>query len=418
MKKHAIQARQAYLDRVESHSITLLHAGEAPHKSLDQYFHFSVNRNFFYLTGIEAPKVILMLVKGEKEHKTMLFLERNTDFIIKWEGARLEKELAHEQSGIELSDMRYLDEFEAVFNQMMNYARSPFGAVPKTLYLDLYHVHATLKPKALSDFAQVVEHYPELSLKNVNEHLAYLRMFKSPEELARLKEAIAITDQGLKQVLSTLSTTTNEHQVEAQFNYGITLAGANGNAFDTIAASGANATVLHYHNNNQDLPKDGLILLDLGALKHNYAADISRTYPVSGTFSARQKAIYEAVLDVNKRTIEMVKPGVTWAELNAFAKDALAKHAVALKLIDKEDDVLQVYYHSIGHFLGLDVHDVGLYHYPLEAGMVLTIEPGLYVSQEGIGVRIEDDILVTESGYENLSKALIKEVADIEKARR
>ncbi len=416
MKKHAMDARQAYLDRVEPHSITLLHAGEAPHKSLDQYYHFSVNRNFFYLTGLDAPKLILMLVKGEKKHQTYLFLERNTDFIIKWEGARLEKEEAHQQSGIELKDMRYLDEFEALFNQMMNYARSPFGTVPKTLYLDLYHVNANTKPKALSTFQTVVAHYPELTQKNANEALAYLRMFKSPEELDRLKEAIAITQAGLDQVLSTLRSRDNEHQIEAEFNYGITLAGAQGNAFDTIAASGANATVLHYHHNNQPLPKDGLLLLDLGASKENYAADISRTYPISGVFTDRQKAIYEAVLDVNKRTIERVKPGVTWAELNAFAKEALAQHAVALKLIDKEEDILEVYYHSIGHFLGLDVHDVGLYHLPLQAGMVLTIEPGLYVSKEGIGIRIEDDVLVTETGVENLSRNLIKDVADIEKA--
>ncbi len=418
MKTHAINARQAYLDRVEPHSITLLHSGQAPHKSLDQYFTFSVNRNFYYLTGIDAPNLILMLIKGEKDSQTYLFLEENTDFIIKWEGARITKDEAHEKSGIEVSSMRYLENFEATFNQMMNYARSPFGVVPQTLYLDLYHVKADQKPQALHTFGHLKENYPELKNKNLNEHLAYLRMFKSEEELTLLKDAIAMTNEGLTRVLSTLKTRDNEHQIEAEFNYAITLAGASGNAFDTIAASGANATVLHYHHNNQPLPKDGMLLLDLGALNKNYAADISRTYPISGVYSDRQKAIYEAVLDVNKRTVEMVKPGVTWSELNAFAKDALAKHAVALKLIEKEEDILHVYYHSIGHFLGLDVHDVGLYHQPLEAGMVITIEPGLYVSAEGIGVRIEDDILVTEDGYENLSKAIIKDVKDIEKAMR
>ena len=194
----------------------------------------------------------------------------------------------------------------------------------------------------------------------------------------------------------------------------ITLDGSGGCAFDTIAASGENATVLHYIDNDSILKEDDLILFDLGALHNNYGADISRTLPLSGIFTDRQEDIYEIVLKANKETIEFVKEGITWAELNKFAKDILISETKKIGLIVDDSDIDKYYYHSIGHFLGLDVHDVGQYDLPLQAGMVITIEPGLYIKEEGIGIRIEDDILVTKEGRVNLSEEIIKEVQDIE----
>ena len=414
MKNHAIHARKKYLEAVKPSSVTLLYAGEAPHKTLDQYYPFSVNRNFYYLTGLNAPALILMMVKGVSDTQTYLFIEETTDLILKWEGARLSAQEAHEASGIALENIRYLDQFEGVFNAMMNYARSPFGAPPQTVYLDLYHVSVQRPPEALLKASSILEHYPELTKENSNGILASLRMIKSAEELAYLKEAIAFNHAGLNGVVKRLKERQNEHQVASDFLYESRLAGSEGLAFDTIAAGGKNATVLHYVANNQALQNDALLLIDCGAIHAQYNSDITRTYPIQGVFTPRQKEIYEAVLDVNKATIEKIKPGITWAELNAFAKERLAAHAIRLKVIDRVEDVGQVYYHSIGHFLGLDVHDVGLYDQPLQAGMVLTIEPGLYLKEEGIGVRIEDDIVVTATGYENLSQDIPKEVSDIE----
>jgi len=186
-------------------------------------------------------------------------------------------------------------------------------------------------------------------------------------------------------------------------------------AFHTIAASGVNATVLHYDTNNSQTKYGDLILFDLGCAWNHYAADISRTFPVNGKFTERQKEVYSAVLDVEKRVIETIKPGVKMSELNKLAKDMLADKCRQLGLIgDNDDDVLNYYYHSIGHALGLDTHDVGGREFVLEPGMVITIEPGLYIEAELMGIRIEDNILVTEGGYENLSAAIIKEVDDIE----
>ena len=214
--------------------------------------------------------------------------------------------------------------------------------------------------------------------------------------------------------MKSLSTRQNEFELQADFIHEITLSGSEGTAFDTIAANGKNATVLHYVENKDILNKDNMILFDLGALHGNYASDISRTYPLSGTYSKRQKELYTIVLKVNKETIKQVRPGQTWAELNRFAKDMLTKEALKAGVIDKPEEITEVYYHSIGHFMGLDVHDVGHYNLPLKEGMVLTIEPGLYVKKEGIGIRIEDDILVTKDGHENLSSAIPKEADELE----
>ena len=414
MKTHAIHARENTLARMEDDAIAILYSGSAPHKSLDQNYPYTPQRNFYYLTGIAEENMILLLLKGQKANKTLLFIEKNTDHIIKWEGANMTKEEASEASGIHPDNIHYLESFDKLFNQMMNYARSPMGRPPKTLYLDLYHQNAHTKPHALKRASYLIDNYPELSIKAINEHLSYLRMFKSDSEIEAIKTAIGHTKKGLEAILANINKREKEHDLYADFLHAILLSGASGTAFDTIAASGENAAVLHYTDNADTLDKNDMILFDLGALHGAYASDISRTYPISGTYSKRQKQIYEIVLKVNKATIEEVRPGITWKHLNDFSKSMLAKEAKAIGLIDDESEITQYYYHSIGHFMGLDTHDVGHYSEALQPGMVLTIEPGLYIKDEGIGVRIEDDILVTNNGYENLSEDIPKEVKDIE----
>ncbi|MFH5882486.1 aminopeptidase P family protein [Liberiplasma polymorphum] len=415
MIKHVIQAREKLLNRMETHSVTVLYSGKAPNKTTDQSYHYTPQRNFFYVTNLSEPHMILMLLKGDSEGKTYLFIEESTDLIIKWEGARMSKEEASAQSGIDLKDIHYVKDFMKFFNLAMNYARSPLGAPPKNLYLDLYHVNPDVKPVAL-DYAQtIVENYKELTIKNVNEHISYLRMFKSEPEIKQIQKAIDHTKKGLETILENINKRTYEYQLYADFAHAITFDGSEGCAFNTIAASGKNATVLHYEKNNDTLKDGDLILFDLGALHENYASDISRTYPINGKFTERQKVIYDIVLKANKKAIKFVKPGITWKELNDFAKSILIEETKKIGLIKEDEEIANYYYHSIGHFMGLDVHDVGYYHIPLEEGMVLTIEPGLYISEEGIGVRIEDDILVTKNGNINLSESIIKETKDIEK---
>jgi Xaa-Pro aminopeptidase len=401
---------------MEPRSVALLYSGKAPHKTTDQSYHYTPQRNFFYLTNINEPNMILLVNKGDNDSKCYLFIEESTDFIIKWEGARMSKEEASALSGIPIENIHYLGSFMSTFNLIMNYARSPFGAPPKSLYLDLYHVKPEIKPIALTYAKTITDNYKELTIKNVNEHLAYLRMFKTEEELTEIKKAISHTEKGLNAILNNIKTRDYEYQLYADFVHAITFDGSEGTAFNTIAASGKNATVLHYEKNNSALNKGELILFDLGALHNNYASDISRTYPINGKFTERQKVLYNIVLKANKETIKFVKPGITWKALNDYARNILITECKAIGLIKEDHEISELYYHSIGHFMGLDVHDVGYYHIPLEAGMLITIEPGLYVKDEGIGIRIEDDILVTNDGAINLSQSIIKEIDEIEKA--
>jgi Xaa-Pro aminopeptidase len=239
-------------------------------------------------------------------------------------------------------------------------------------------------------------------------------MYKDEYEIEEIKRAISYSKIGIEAVLKTAKSGMNERALLAHYEFALKNAGSEGNSFNPIVASGANATTLHYEENDKFVDDGSLVLLDLGALAGPYASDISRTFPVNGRFTNRQKQIYELVLNVNKACINFVKPGIMMAELYQYAKDLLAEGEKALGLIQTQDEIVKYYYHNVSHFLGLDVHDVGDYLIPLKAGIILTIEPGFYIAEEGIGIRIEDNVLVTSSGSENLSKSIIKEIKEIE----
>jgi Xaa-Pro aminopeptidase len=411
-----VKARRDLLfDRLLNESVLVLHSGHAKHKTTDQFFPYIPQRNFYYLTGLEEEKLIYMALKNNGQVKEYLFIEETTQYMRQWVGEKMSKEEASLKSGIDTKQIFYLNSFKGMFKAMMTYARGLGVKPPKHLYLDLYRYDTDVLPDSELIFKDLLVNYKELQVKNINEHISYLRMFKDDQEIKDLSKAISITDIGLKRIMDALKFRSNEQQIEADFAHEILIQGSQGNSFNTIAASGKNATVLHYEDNNQDLNKNDLILCDLGALYHNYGSDITRTYPISGRFTKRQKEVYAVVLEANKKAIEYVKPGITWNDLNKYARDILAKGAIELGIIKEESEISKYYYHSIGHFLGLDVHDVGQYDLPIQEGMVLTIEPGLYIKEEGIGIRIEDDILVTKDGCINLSKEIIKEIDDIEK---
>lgn len=411
MKDHAIQQRKALMSLMKPGSVALLDAGSLISSSADQHYPFKPSRHFYYLTGIHAPKARLLLLKTSVE-KVMLFLEADTPHSLKWEGPKFSHEDAMRVGGFEASEILPLQQFEAQFQQLMSYQRSPYGTPPENLYLDLSHPNYHAEPKSLVQFKPIIDHYKELKIESLNGHLSALRMIKTPFEIKAIEEAIRITHQGLLNVLKNIKHRTHEYQCVADFNHALDLEDAPETAFHTIAASGQNAMILHYDVNDAPLPDEGLMLFDLGALHQLYAADISRTYPLKGTYEGFYKDLYQAVLEVQKEVIKAVKPGQTWKALNELARNLLAEKAVALKMIKKPEDISEVYYHSIGHFLGLDVHDEGIYDAPFKEGMVLTIEPGLY--GQGTGVRIEDDILVTQDGNRNLSAAIEKEIGAIE----
>jgi Xaa-Pro aminopeptidase len=269
--------------------------------------------------------------------------------------------------------------------------------------------------KTLQFAKHLKEHYTHVASHNIYPEICELRVIKTEKEIDKIKEAIAITKDGIYNVLRNAKAGMMENQLEAHFDFTLKSAGIKDFAFGTIAASGKNATVLHYEHNNAKTNSGDLVLLDLGAQKDYYNADISFTFPVDGTFTPRQKEIYNIVLKALKETTELIKPGLKYAELNEHARKVLADELKKIGLIQDDAELSNYYYHSVGHFLGLDTHDVGSYKdRVLEPGMVLTIEPGLYIEEESIGIRLEDDILVTEDGYENLSKDIIRTVEEIE----
>ncbi|UYP00321.1 M24B family metallopeptidase [Oceanotoga sp. DSM 15011] len=228
------------------------------------------------------------------------------------------------------------------------------------------------------------------------------------------KKAIEITKNGIYEMMKNSKPDMMEYQIEAYFDFILKSNGVTEYAFPTIAASGKNGAILHYSSNNSKASDGDLILFDLGAKWNNYSADISRTFPVNGRFTQRQKDIYNVILDTMKEIENNAKPGITLGNLNELSKRLLADGCKKLGLIEDEKDLSKYYFHSIGHFLGLDTHDVGQRGKEFEPGMIITNEPGLYIPEENIGIRIEDDLLITENGCENLSKEIIKEIEDIE----
>ncbi len=406
--------RNNLINILENESVVLLDSGKAPHKTNDQFYHYATQRNFFYLTGLNEEKCKLVIIKSKSTVSTYLFIEETTEYMRQWLGERISKKEASTITSIPENKIYYLSQFESLFRSLMTYGRGLGITPPKYAYFDLYRVTPKDSPYAYEQFNFIFDVYKELKVKNLNEKLSYLRMNKSEFEISQIEKAIDITKIGLEKVMDNLSTRTNEFQLASDFLHEITLQGSSGNSFNTIAASGENATVLHYEDNNGKLEMGNLILFDLGSLYNNYGSDISRTYPLNGKYTERQKTLYEIVLKANKDSIDYIKPGISWKELNKFAKDILISECKKIGLIKDDVEINKYYYHSIGHFLGLDTHDVGQYDLKLCEGMVITIEPGLYIKEEGIGIRIEDNILITKNDSVKLSKAIIKEVKDIE----
>ena len=257
--------------------------------------------------------------------------------------------------------------------------------------------------------------YENLSSLDVKPLVTSLRMVKSQYEIEQLKDAIAATNLGINKLILTLRPGIMEYELADTFEFFGRQHNRHALAFPTIVAAGKNATCLHYPTQNCSIRANDMVLFDLGYKSNGYSADISRTFPVSGVYSGKGKLVYEAVLNCNKAVIEYAKPGLTIADLQDFAKRFLKDECVRLSLLDPEDEIQKVYYHNVSHHLGLDTHDASNREKPLEPGNVITVEPGLYFADLGIGVRIEDDVLIREGGAEVLSAGIPKEIADIEK---
>ena len=370
---------------------------------------FSQDKNFLYLTGLNHPELIYVAGKFGGRFNDMLFIERSDPERIVWEGEKLSPEEATRISGIKR--VRYLDEFYTTLSAMC--------PMMKVIHANLGFAALNQPPTLAMHMLQPVrDRHPQIEIRQLNDLIASLRKLKDAWEIQQLQKAIDVTGQGILDIMGSARPGMMEYQLEATLFYRMQDSGLHTWGFAPIIAAGINAATLHYDKNNCQIGKNELVLMDVGADCNGYSADITRCFPIGTKFTARQKQIYQAVLDAQKKVIASVKPGIKLSELNEITKKGLAQAAISLGLIDSEDQIGRYYMHGVSHFLGLDTHDLGGREAALEAGNVITVEPGLYIPEERIGVRIEDDVLVTKTGHKVLSAKIPKEIKDIEKIRR
>lgn len=404
-----IENRKRFMNTIEDNSIIVLFAGKSRPKTGDEVYQFTPDRNFYYLTGIQEEGHIVVLSKLNNSVSEKLFL---TDLDLDkemWSGKTLRDTEGQEISGIK--DTVYMKEFNDYFNRIVK------GSEEINLYLDLDREAFEDDASGSNSFAKkIISKYPQINIKNLISKIAPLRMVKSDEEIKEMRKAIEITIEGVKALMKNVKAGMKEYEIESYFDFECKTRGVKDYAFRTIAAAGKNATILHYVDNSSELKDGDLILFDLGAQWNLYNGDITRAFPINGKFTERQKEVYEAVLRVNKAVINKIKPGIDSKELDEWARGLIAEECIKLGIIKEKEEVKKYYWHRIGHSLGLDTHDLGILgrEFTFKEGMVFTVEPGIYIGEEGIGIRIEDDILVTKDGCEVLTKDMIKEIKDIE----
>lgn len=402
--------RQTVFDRMADHSIAVLYSGIEHHVSADEYDLFTAhaNRNFFYLTGLRRDKMALVLDKAAAEPKTTLFIEEADPSMERWYGRKVTVDEAKELSGID--NVRFIDELDGALDMIMT------REDVYTAYFDTYrHQKEDLPDYNVVKANEFKAAYPGVSIRNLFPFVAEQRMQKDEDEIALTKEAIKLTDTALKNVLANLKPGMFEYEAQADFEYSIRRNGAEWTAFPTIAGSGMNGTMLHY-DTNQDMMEDGsLLLMDLGARVRGYNSDITRTYPVNGKYTERQRQVYDIVLEANRTVLKEAKPGMTTVDLNNICKKVLAAGCIRLGLIEKEEEISRYYMHGVSHHLGIDVHDVTVdSNKKLRPGAIISDEPGLYIDEWEIGIRIEDDLLITEDGAVCLSEKIMRDADEIE----
>jgi len=424
------QRRQNLARKLLPNSLIFLASAAIKSRNSDVEFPFRQESNFYYLTGIKEPEVILVLLTDEsKKSRSILFLPARQLEIERWTGPRIGAEGAVVFYGV---DEAYpLEEFQKKLPTLLSGKDMIYHSLGHNPDMDemLIQAYKGVTAKVAKGLKA-----PE-GILNLLPFIHELRLIKAPEEIVLMKKAASISAQAHKQLMKYCPKALMEYELDALFSYECLMQGARGLAYSSIVANGLNACFLHYTNNDQHLKKNDLVLVDAGCEYDYYASDITRTYPVNGRFTEAQKAIYQLVLDSQLAAIELVRPGLAWDKIQETILNVLVKGLVNLGILKgsideliKEKAYLKFYMHSSGHWLGLDVHDTGSYQIKglatsLVENMVFTIEPGLYISPDdkdvdpkwwGIGVRIEDDILVTKQGHEVLSQEAPKSIVDIE----
>lgn len=414
-----IDNRKRLTEKLPSGAIAIVHANDEMPRSADGFFPFRQNSDLFWLTGIDQEQTILVLFPEhpDPEQREILFVRRTNEHIAIWEGHKYTEDEARATSGIE--NIKWADTFDAIFPNLMYLAHNCY------LNLNEHSRMASDVPDREMRFArQLRKQFPLHQYSRIAPIMHELRAIKTPLETALIQQAIDITEKTFRRVLGFVKPGVYEYEIEAEIMHEFLRNRATGAAYGSIIASGKNACVLHYVNNNQPCNDGDLLLMDFGAEYANYAADLTRTIPVNGLFTDRQRAVYNAVLRVMKHATNMLRPGTFIEEYHKEVGKAMESELIGLGLLKADEVAAQdpkkpplykkYFPHGTSHFLGLDVHDVGHRYRPIQAGMVFTCEPGIYIPAEGIGIRLENDILVTDGDPIDLMANIPLEADDIE----
>ena len=413
-----VENRKKFTALLKPNSLAIFTSNDIYPSSADGHLPFKQHSDILYLSGADQEESILVLFPdAHKESlREVLFLKETNDLIAVWEGAKYTKDRAFDISGIKT--VFWLSEFERVFNEMAINAERIYLNSNEHLRA---HVETELRQDRMNKW--IKEHYHAHEFERSQPILHRVRGTKTESELEVMRKAAEITTKGYKRILKYMKPGVWEHELEAEFMHEFLINRSRGFAYNPIIAAGKNANVLHYIENNDQCNDGDLVLFDVGAEYGNYTCDVTRCFPVNGKFSARQAEVYNAVLRVHEGAISMLRPGIMLDDYHKKVGDLMTNELLTLGLITsddvaKEDPAWPAYkkyfMHGTSHYLGLDVHDYGLWTIPVEEGMVFTVEPGIYIPEEGLGIRIEDDIVVTKEGHENLTREIPKTVEEIE----
>lgn len=413
-----IDNRKRFVKHLPEGALAVFNANDILPTNADGTLPFVQNRDLFYLSGVDQEETILVLFPNafNPAHREMLFLVETNETLARWEGAKLTKEQATKQTGIQ--SVFWLSEFEKVFKDVMSQAQK--------VYLNSNEHLRASSPVESRDarFRKwIMEHYPMHTYDRSAPIMHRLRAIKSQYEIDIMQKACDINTKAFNRILKVLKPGIMEYELEAEFIHEYKRNGAPDFSYTPIIASGESACVLHYIENDKVCKDGDLVLFDCGNWYANYASDVTRCYPVNGRFTDRQKQIYSAVLRVEKAAMELLRPGNQLHEYHKQVGELMTKELLDLKLIDKTDvknedpnwpAYKKYFMHGTSHYIGLDVHDVGLWTEKMEVGNVFTCEPGIYIPEEGIGIRIEDDIVLGEDGNLNMTAGIPKEIEEIE----
>ncbi|PRY89089.1 aminopeptidase P family protein [Mongoliibacter ruber] len=413
-----IKNRKKLADKLPPKSLAIFNSNDIMPTNADGTMKFRQNNDLLYLSGIDQEESILVICPDfpDPDLREILFLRETNEHIAIWEGHKYTKEEAMEASGIE--NIQWVDNFESVFSKLM--------ALNENVFLNTNeHLRAgvVVETRDARFIKSCRDRYPLHTYQRVAPLMHELRAVKEKEEIDQMQVACDITEKGFRRILSFVKPGVTEYEIEAEFIHEFIRNRSKGFAYEPIIASGANACVLHYIE-NKEVCKDGdLILFDVGAEYGNYAADMSRTIPVNGRFTKRQRAVYDAVLKVQRLAMDILRPGVNIQDYHKEVGLIMQAELVSLGLIDQTDIKNQdpkwpaykkYFMHGTSHHLGLDVHDVGTMYEAITPGMVFTVEPGIYIQEEGLGIRLENNIVIQENGYFDLMRNIPIEAEEIE----